>query len=329
MKKFDLTHHWYRKQLTPVTMALWPFACLFSLLINWRCRLYRSSLLKAVRVNVPVIVVGNLTVGGTGKTPFVIWLTQYLQAQGYRTGIVSRGAGGKKQRKPYWVREGDHPAHVGDEALLLQRHAHCPVVIGRDRPAAVAALLANTACDVIISDDGLQHYRLARDVEIVLVDGERQFGNGCLLPAGPLREPVSRLKAADLVVTNGDTPNAAMQLVPLAFHALNNSSCLTPVEFLSRYPIIHAVAGTGHPQRFFRLLEKLGLMVIPHVFPDHYLYRAQDLVFAEPGPIVMTEKDAVKCKVFADERCWFLGVRAEVDSDIGKRIVEMLALKRK
>ncbi|MFZ3067317.1 MAG: tetraacyldisaccharide 4'-kinase, partial [Gammaproteobacteria bacterium] len=207
---FDLTKHWYQRQLSWVSLLLLPFSWLFHLIVMARRGMYRSGILKTHSVPVPVIIVGNIAVGGTGKTPFVIWLVDYLKQQGYRPGIISRGAGGARQTNPYLVKTNDHPCKVGDEALLLANHTNCPLVIGVDRVAAARFLLAQSDCNIIISDDGLQHYALRRDVELVIVDGVRRFGNQQLLPAGPLRESIKRLEGVDAVIVNGEQ----MQLVP-------------------------------------------------------------------------------------------------------------------
>jgi len=270
---------------------------------------------------VPIVVVGNITVGGTGKTPFVIWLARFLLAHGHRPGIVSRGVGGKKHIVPYHVKLNSLVDEVGDEALLLAKNTACPVVLGIDRPKAVANLLQHFPCDIVLSDDGLQHYRLGRDLEIAVVDGERLYGNTQLLPAGPLREPLRRLQNVDFVVINGETnkDEFVMKLEPQEFISVKD-----PKEkiHLQNFPYkkIHAVAGIGHPDRFFSLLKKMGFEIIPHVFRDHYLFQKSDLNFSQAYPIVMTEKDAVKCESFADERFWYLAVNAKIDKKLETKI---------
>jgi tetraacyldisaccharide 4'-kinase len=322
-----LEHYWYR--ITPLHLLLWPVSLLFRLLSGLRRVLYRSGILHSVKLPVPVVVIGNISVGGTGKTPFTLWLAQQLLDQGWHPAIISRGYTKAKKHsnaaRP--VAASDSPDAVGDEPLLMVQRKLCPVWIGRDRPAAAQALLqAHPECDVILSDDGMQHYRLQRDVEIVLVDGNRRFGNGLLLPAGPLREPVSRLGSADIVVVNGRPSHAseyAMQLDgALFYNLLNPDVSRSPAEFSGLR--LHAIAGIGHPQRFFKHLQKLGLSAHTHAFPDHHRYRAADISFGDADAILMTEKDAVKCAAFATEQCWVLRVDAQVDPALAQLIIEKI-----
>ncbi len=309
-----LQHYWYR--LSPLHLLLYPLSLVFRALAAARRLLYRSALLASLRLPVPVIVVGNISVGGTGKTPLTLWLAQQLIENGWHPGIVSRGytRDGRQKETPHEVTSDDSADAVGDEPLLMAQRALCPVWIGRDRPAAAQALLqAHPECDIILSDDGLQHYRLKRDVEIVVVDGARRFGNGLLLPAGPLREPVSRLRKADAVVVNGGEARGsefAMRLEGTRFYNLLNPEMVVSAgEFAGQR--LHAIAGIGHPQRFFRHLQQLGLACKTHAFPDHHRYMAGDIAFADADAILMTEKDAVKCAAFATEQCWVLRVDAQ------------------
>lgn len=324
-----LQRQWLR--LTPWHAALLPLSVLFGLVVAMRQLLYRAGLLRAIRLPVPVIVVGNISVGGTGKTPLVLWLADFLRQQGYHPGIVSRGYGGGTERAVAVDVRSD-PAVVGDEPLLLVRKGACPVWVGRDRVAAGKALLrANPECDVLVSDDGLQHYRLDRDVEIVVVDGERKFGNGLLLPAGPLREGVSRLRSVDAVVVNGGSLKAAMLLrnefeMSLEGEVFCN---LRQPEWRARAADfggkkLHAVAGIGNPQRFFAHLRRLGLAFEEHAFPDHFVFRPQDLDYDDADALLMTEKDAVKCAGFADERYWALAVEAILPPAFGQSMLEKL-----
>ena len=318
---------WYRRSV--VHAVLLPLSVLFASLVALRRALFRAGLLRVHRLPVPVIVVGNLTVGGSGKTPLVLWLSDRLRAQGHRPGIVSRGYGGSAAGNagPRAVAPGDDPAVVGDEPALLAARAGVPVWIGADRPAAATALLAaHPACDIIVSDDGLQHYALARDFEIVVVDGARGFGNGWRLPAGPLREPLTRLAGVDAVVINGDGAPAGvpagalhMQLEGVTLRNLRDTARTVPAATLAGRPV-HAVAGIGDPERFFRHLEALGLTVVRHAFPDHHAYTVADLAIAGTDSIVMTEKDAVKCAAFATERCWVLPVEARVDEALAAQL---------
>jgi tetraacyldisaccharide 4'-kinase len=275
---------------------------------------------------VPVIVVGNLTVGGTGKTPLVLWLVEFLRSHGYRPGIVSRGYGSRASA-PQAVANASDPMLVGDEPVLLAQRAQCPVWVGTRRADTARALLtARPDCDVIISDDGLQHYALRRDVELVVVDGDRGFGNRMLLPAGPLRESLSRLKSVDAVVINGGKTRPgefSMRLAGDVFRNLGDGKATAQAaDFLGKR--VHAVAGIGNPGRFFAHLRQLGLDVVEHAFPDHHAFQPQELQFADADAILMTEKDAVKCTAFAPDNCWALAVNAEVDAVLGHRLLEKL-----
>ena len=320
-----LQHHWYR--LSPLHLLLFPLSLIFRALAWLRRFSYRSGIMASVKLPVPVVVVGNISVGGTGKTPLTLWLAQQLTENGWHPGIVSRGYTKTKARKrtPQEVSFDDAANEVGDEPLLMAQRALCPIWIGRDRPAAAQALLqAHPECDIILSDDGLQHYRLRRDAEIVVIDGARRFGNGLLLPAGPLREPESRLRRADAVVINGGQARNgefAMSLTgSLFYNLLNPATILTAGEFVGQR--LHAIAGIGHPQRFFAHLERLGLTAQHHAFPDHHHYSAADIAFDDADAILMTEKDAVKCAAFANEKCWVLRVDAQVSPALAQLIIE-------
>jgi tetraacyldisaccharide 4'-kinase len=320
-----LQHHWYR--LSPLHVFLFPVSLFFRAIVGLRRFLYRSEILSSVKLPVPVVVVGNISVGGTGKTPLTLWLAQQLIENGWHPGIVSRGYTKTEGRKktPHEVSIDDAADRVGDEPLLMAQRALCPVWIGRDRPAAALALLqAHPECDIILSDDGLQHYRMRRDIEIVVVDGARRFGNGLLLPAGPLREPVSRLKQVNAVVINGGNAKGnefAMRLEGTRFHNLLNPGLIVPAVNFSGQRL-HAIAGIGHPQRFFTHLEHLGLNAQHHAFPDHHHYSISDIAFDDADAILMTEKDAVKCAAFATEKCWVLRVDAQVSPALTQLILE-------
>jgi len=319
-----ITRHWQR--LTPLHLLFYPLSLLFGALAALRRILYRTGALRSERLPVPVVIIGNISVGGSGKTPLTLWLAQQLIEQGRHPAIVSRGYGGSNQA-PREVRADDLPAEVGDEPLLMAQRSLCPVWIGRDRAATGRALLAaHPGCDVILCDDGLQHYRLQREVEIAVVDGVRRFGNGLLLPAGPLREPVSRLRRVDAIVCNGGAAPPGefpMQLAGARFvNLLNPSLSRTATEFSGER--LHALAGIGHPERFFRHLESLGLAFTRHPYPDHHPYTAADLDLPEADALLMTEKDAVKCAAFATERCWVLRVEAQVDASLIERILDKI-----
>jgi tetraacyldisaccharide 4'-kinase len=304
--------HWNARG--PTAWALWPPSLVFRAVAALRRGGYRATRLLRRRVRVPVVVVGNLTVGGSGKTPLVVWLAEELRRVGLRPGIVSRGYGGRALA-PTPVTPGSDPAEVGDEPVLLAARAGCPVYVGRRRAAVARALLKNHGCEVILSDDGLQHYALRRDIEIVVIDGQRRFGNGFCLPAGPLREPASRLREVDYVLVNGRAGEGefAMGVAAETVVSLSDTEVTQPLAAF-RHQRVHAVAGIGHPQRFFDTLRAHGLEVEPHAFPDHHAYRREEIAFGDGRPVLMTEKDAVKCRAFATEQCWFVPVQAVPDS---------------
>jgi tetraacyldisaccharide 4'-kinase len=303
--------HWYR--LSALSLALWPVSLAYGLLVALRRFAYRSGALRAVRLPLPVIVVGNIVAGGTGKTPLVLWLAAMLKRNGWNPGILSRGYRGSAAR-PMEVSAASPADVVGDEPLLLARKGGCPVWVGRDRvKAALELLAAYPGCDVLILDDGLQHYRLARDIEIA-VDDERGAGNGFLLPAGPLREPASRRVDAWVANTapcGTHDPCFRMDLRGDTFRHVGELRANTPAAALAGRSL-HAVAGIGNPQRFFDHLARLGMATVNHAFPDHYAYRASDLDFDDCEALLMTEKDAVKCEAFAREHWYALQVEAQL-----------------
>ncbi len=394
-----LQRHWYR--ITALHLILFPISLIFHFLVVFRRELYRSGILPSHQLLLPVIVVGNISVGGTGKTPLVLALAQQLIEHGLHPLIVSRG----------YKSDTRHPQHVdpdmtaqqtGDEPLLMARRGLCPVWVGRDRVVtARAALQAHPQCDVVLCDDGLQHYRLRRDVEIAVIDAARGLGNGWLLPAGPLREPVARLRTVDAVVVNVQarspdestshstrqskyncqvagyhlnpldettshstrlqTTTAKSLVIPQAGRAQRggrsqaNDSLrefqfdggdVAPGQFAMnlsgdifynlmdpgrKFPAAHfhasknhAVAGIGHPQRYFQHLESLDIPFTPHAFPDHHPYSATDLAFSDCDAVLLTEKDAVKCTAFADARYWVLRVDAQIDSALTDLILRKI-----
>jgi len=275
--------------------------------------LYGLRILKSVRAGVPVIAIGNLTVGGSGKTPLAIHVAELLKSRRWMPAIVSRGYGGTA-RAPRGVSLASDPAEVGDEPVLMARRSGCPVWVGAQRAAVVAALRrAHPECDVVILDDGLQHYALRRDLEIAVVDA-RRFGNGFMLPAGPLREPRTRLWTVDAVIAHGTdrVKGYAMRLEGEEVHRATDARERRPLQSFAGQRV-HAVAGTGDPKRFFLHLARLGVTAVPHPFPDHHPFRAADLEFGDAAPVLMTEKDAVKCKRFAKPHHWVLPVRAVPD----------------
>jgi tetraacyldisaccharide 4'-kinase len=324
---------WYAGRPGLVALALGPVSLLFGGAVALRRALYRAGIFRSVRLPVPVVVVGNITVGGSGKTPLVAALVRALSRRGFHPGVVSRGHGRDDVGgPPLVVAPDDDPARVGDEPLLLARTG-CPVVVGRDRVAAGRELIArHPACDVILSDDGLQHYRLFRNVEIAVVDSARGSGNGMLLPAGPLREPAGRLDEVDAVVVLAPEPRERPGSFPRTFamtfecrdfiRVADPRLRASPTAFVGSD--VHAVAGIGHPDRFFATLASLGIRATPHAFADHHRFAPPDLAFPGARAILMTEKDAVKCAAFADERCWYLPVEARVDDGLVALIEERI-----
>ncbi|OAI18409.1 MULTISPECIES: tetraacyldisaccharide 4'-kinase [Methylomonas] len=315
---------WYKEMY--LSAWLMPWSMFYVDAIRLRRWLYRVGIWKTVKLPVPVIVVGNITVGGTGKTPLVVYVVEWLKSQGYRPGVISRGYGGAKDEKPRWVTPASDPAQVGDEAVLLAARCACPVVVGADRPAAGRELLSKQACDVLVSDDGLQHYALARDIEIVVIDGQRRFGNGYCLPVGPLREPPERVKQVDLVVVNGGNEplerEIAMQCRGDTLINLQSGERRPLAEFAGLD--CRAIAGIGNPQRFFRQLAEAGLRCSCTAFPDHHIYTAADLGGDDGTPLIMTEKDAVKCRYLARPNFWYLPIAAELPEAFSQQLLTLL-----
>lgn len=320
-----LQHHWY--VITPLHLLLYPVSLIFRALVSLRRFLYRSGVFASPKFHVPIVIIGNISVGGTGKTPLTLWLAQQLIEDGWHPAIISRGyrRSNTTSDSPRSVEVDDLPDEVGDEPLLMAQRKLCPVWIGRDRPAVASALLlAHPECDIILSDDGLQHYRLHRDAEIAVIDGARRFGNGMLLPAGPLREPVSRLNDVDAIVVNGGTTQVgefSMSLQGTRFHNLLNPEIVVSANDLKTQRL-QAIAGIGHPQRFFDHLQQLGLQCTTQAFSDHHDFTAADLDFIDAEAILMTEKDAVKCAAFATEKHWVLRVDAQVDPTLAQLIIK-------
>lgn len=328
-----LTRYWYR----PAAGAspLQPLAWLYAAAVHVRRSAYAAGWLRTFAAGRPVVVVGNLTVGGTGKTPLVIWLAGRLTAQGLKVSIVSRGHGGAAAGLTV-VRPDSSWQEVGDEALLLAVRTGCTTVVARDRVAGARALVEQGA-DVVLADDGLQHLRLARDCEIIVIDGARGFGNGRVLPAGPLREPLDRLRSADIIVVNGAAEHPslkgrglisplAMRLVPAAVLPVDGRPQARSLESF-RGGAVHAVAGIGHPGRFFAELRRQGLTLIEHAFPDHHPFVPQELSFGDELPVLMTEKDAVKCRSFASARLWYLPVAAAFSEPDARELMARLGAK--
>jgi tetraacyldisaccharide 4'-kinase len=314
---------------------LLPLSALYWLLTAGRRFFFRLGVFKTERLSVPVIVVGNITAGGTGKTPVVIWLANELRAHNYSPGIVSRGYGGSASSAPVRVDAESAPAVVGDEPLLLARHSGCPVSVASDRVRAAQALVKD-GVDVIIADDGLQHYRLARDYEICVIDGARGLGNRWLLPAGPLRELPERLSQVDQLLVNGamtttDRLSVAEQnAIPFELVSAEacrlNESLTRPIERFAG-TTVHAVAGIGNPGRFFNLLRDFDIQVIEHAFADHAVLQPEDLQFDDDLAVFMTEKDAVKIGKKIEDKYWSVPVTVSMDPALALPMIEQIDLR--
>jgi tetraacyldisaccharide 4'-kinase len=302
---------WYHGH--PALTLLRPLEWLYRRVVLGKRRAFLAGEGDIYRAPVPVLVVGNVTVGGTGKTPMILWLIEHCRARGLRVGVVSRGYGATPPQLPWRVRADDPAGHAGDEPLLIVQRSGVPLVIDPQRARAVQALLEQEELDLILCDDGLQHYRLARDIELVLVDAARGLGNGRCLPAGPLREPAERLAEVDAVLRNGATVDGeegyALQLRPTALVNLRSGERVG-LDYFPPGQQVHAVAGIGNPRRFFATLEALNWRPIAHPFADHARYSPEALRFTPALPLLMTEKDAVKCRAFAAEDWWYLAVDA-------------------
>ena len=314
---------WYEKH--PLSIVLIPLSWLFCGLVKIRQQAYQIGLFRRHAVPVPVIIVGNITVGGTGKTPLVIWLGKFLIKQGFNPGIVSRGYGGQNNQAVQLVSPQSDPFLVGDEPVLLVKHTGCPVVIAPKRINGVQYLLDNHACDIIISDDGLQHYALQRDIEIAVLNSKRRYGNKRCLPAGPLREPLSRLKKVDFIVENGTASEQvfSMQYEIGQLKQIVNHNVTKNLDEL-QHQKVHAIAGIGYPAKFFAQLLENGLQLICHEFPDHYRYKPVDIQFNDNLPVIMTEKDAVKCQHFASVQHWYLPITANLPDEFGHCLLKKL-----
>ncbi|WP_288650167.1 tetraacyldisaccharide 4'-kinase [Pseudomonas sp. UBA5568] len=303
---------WYTGH--PALALLRPLEALYRWVVKRKRSRFLNDQRTSYRAPVPVIVVGNITVGGTGKTPMILWLIEHCRQRRLRVGVVSRGYGAKPPQLPWRVTADQAAEQAGDEPLLIVQRTGVPLMIDPDRARAVQALLASEHLDLILCDDGMQHYRLARDLELVLIDAARGLGNRRCLPAGPLREPVERLKAADAILFNGAEQDTAegfgFRLQPSALVNLRTGE-RRALDHFSAGQRLHAVAGIGNPQRFFNTLQGLGWQPLPHPFADHAQFSAQNLAFTPPLPLVMTEKDAVKCRSFAAENWWYLAVEAQ------------------
>jgi len=322
---------WYGRSF--VAMLLRPLSWLYALVVGVRRRAYAWGLLSATKLPVPVVVVGNLTVGGTGKTPFVVWLVAQLAAAGHKPGVISRGYG-RRGTAPRLVDVDASAGDAGDEPLLIRRRTARPVAVGSKRVVA-GRLLGTQGVDIIVADDGLQHLALARDCELVLIDGTRGFGNGLMLPAGPLREPAGRLRRVDAVIMVDGSNERSLAGRPV-FHMRLVAEHIVPLAGPQDAKLalaslagqrVHAVAGIGHPERFFRTLRAAGLDVVPHAFPDHHDYSSADLAFDDDLPILMTEKDAVKCTAFASSRTGYVPVSAALSEADASALLALISTR--
>ena len=325
-----LEQAWYKKSAWLI--LLWPFSVLFRLLSAIRRKISSPSNSS----DVPVVIIGNISVGGTGKTPLIIYLAEYLEGKGLKPGIISRGYGGAAEAYPLDVDANTPVSSSGDEPFLIAEKTFCPVVVDPDRNSALEFLLKNHDVDVVLSDDGMQHYKLRRDIEIAVVDGQRLFANGFCLPAGPLREPVSRLKEVGYIVINGEPSEAHSELESAYVLSLKPRYLINLLSGekkpFSAAPFnmgnrIQAVTALGNPQRFYDLLEKLPYGLDTHSFPDHHGFTLED--FESKGidghhPVVMTEKDAVKCRGFAQSNFWYLSVEVEVQEPFADKLWQQL-----
>lgn len=313
---------WYRRGL--LAWLLWPASVAFRLAVALRRLLYAVRVLKSRHPGIPVIVVGNITVGGTGKTPLVIWIAEFLKSRGWSPAIISRGYGARVP-EPRAATVASDPAEVGDEPVVIARRTGCPVWVGPDRAQVAQALrAAHPEVNVLVLDDGLQHYRIRRDIEIAVLDA-RGLGNGFLLPAGPLREPRSRLRSVDAVVGPVAFPakDFAMSLAGDEAHRMTDARERRPLARFAGQKV-HAAAGIGDPNRFFLDLGRAGLKVIPHPFPDHHAFGESDLDFGDGVPVIVTEKDAVKLRSRARADWWVLPVSARLDPGFGAWLVRKL-----
>lgn len=318
---------WYKDAFLGILLL--PLAYIFSDIVRFRRFCYLRGFKKSEKLPVPVIVVGNITLGGTGKTPLVIWLANLLKNSGYKPGIISRGYGGHSDTWPLVVNTTSDVKQVGDEPLLIAAKTRLPVVVDPSRIAAAKKLLAEFDCNVVISDDGLQHYLLKRDIEIAVIDGERRFGNGYCLPAGPLREPVDRLSSVDFVVVNGEKyADHEFSMLLTGDSAVNMKSGEQKSLQEFTHEECHALAGIGNPDRFFKMLESKGLSCMTHSFPDHYQFEPGDIDFGDNKPVLMTEKDAVKCTQFASPRHWVVPVKAQLEQRFQHEILDLILKKK-
>ncbi len=323
LSKEFIENIWYTKQ--PLGLLLIPLSWLYTIIIVLRRLCYQSGLIAVNQIDAPVIIVGNISVGGTGKTPLVIWLAEYFKNKGFKPGIVSRGYGGKLSGKTQQVRADSDPLLVGDEPVLIAKRTSCPVAIAVQRREAAEELIEHCGCNLILCDDGMQHYSLGRDIEIAVIDGQRRFGNQLCLPAGPLREPISRLETVDFVVSKYI---AGRHEYKMEYHYGDLVSLIDPTETMPVSNLngqsVHAIAGIGNPDRYFSYLRNQKLNLIMHDFPDHHPFIADEVTFNDGLAVVMTEKDAVKCTAYATEQHWYLPITATLPESFTYRFDTLL-----
>jgi tetraacyldisaccharide 4'-kinase len=315
---------WYKK--LNWGWLFWPLTWIFSLIVDFRRYLFHKNILKIYKVKKPVVIVGNITVGGSGKTPVLIHLIQLLQYHGIKPGVISRGYKGKIAQSKQVASVINRPLNFedyGDEPVLIFNNTNVPVVVGKNRVQAAQFLIDNFDIDIILSDDGLQHYSLARDIEIVVLDAERGVGNGHLLPLGPLRESVARLKDANMIINQA--PNIMSTTIKLV-HSIKFPERKLELESFKDLKI-HAVAGIANPDKFFNQLREHGLQIIEHKFPDHHKFKASDLAFKDDYPVLMTEKDAVKCREFAAVNHWFVPLIVRLPTDTLNNFLKLVKEK--
>ncbi len=310
---------WYRK--SSIGYLLLPLAWIWRWGMQLRAYLYKHKIFTTTEFTVPVIVIGNITVGGNGKTPFIIALTELLHELGFKPGIVSRGYGGQLQQDTSEVIATSDPKLVGDEPVLLARRLQCPLVVGKNRVKAVQTLLQNHPCDIVLSDDGLQHLSLGRAMEIIIVDGDRQLGNGFCLPAGPLRESAKRLQTTPWVIFQSHAQDSAQRffLQPKLFRSVKNSAITKPLAAFAEQTV-DIIAAIGYPQRFLKTLQTLQIKLKAHVFRDHHAYTWQELQDYQHKTVLMTEKDAVKCQAFPLQDAWYLEVETVMTDSLRQQL---------
>ena len=319
-KQEEMNDIWYKGSTPPFYYAL--LSKLFALVSGFRRKLYAIGIFKSKKIKCPVVIVGNISVGGVGKTPFVIWLVNHLKGKGLKVGVVSRGYGGKREQEPLLVIPQTSSKASGDEALLIAKNTNAPVFVGKNRVKAAKRLLLDYRVDVIISDDGLQHYALGRDMEIVLIDANYELGNEKLLPSGPLRELKSRLDSVDLVVYKGYKENQhCFEYQALMIYELGHIKNQRSLESF-RNQQIHALAGIAHPDSFFTMLASQGLAVIKHPMKDHEKLTSEHFNFPDDNPVFITDKDAVKCSDLKLDNVWVVVLKLAVKEETQKYVLD-------